>query len=679
MTDGIRPPEEQEYLELFESVPAPATMRRWDRVDLARLSSKRLGRSWAGLSRFDFRGHYLAIAVAAVMSLVVGSAGAAIGLHGRLSGGTAASTAGTPSARSFAAMAYDPVDHVTLLFGGQGSDGKDLADTWAWDGTSWRQVHPSTSPSARMRAQMAWDADRGRMVLFGGEAQGVGPVPQLAIACMPERPCPPLRVGGPLTDTWTWDGSNWRQEHPAHHPGFGFAQGMVDDPGTHKVILVSLAPAELQPGDGSAPAVASPPPAPCSGGQCGVSCSSWSSSGTGGSASGGGCAGSVPPLPTCRATASPKCPPILLPANGSGDAKGVPACEPPTSSQDGVSYECSTDTVTVTATASAGGPATGASSASAVPGALPVRPCFTLNTGETGCGLTTASAAFGWTGSDWTKVDSMQDGANAQLATDPRSGRPLALTQTVHVTCTPSGAAVSSGTRIATPCLECPPNAACAVAGSGSSVSIGAAAVKPPSALPDVCPAVACSNVGITVSLTEWTYDGMWHSSDVSGSLPQAVNAGKNPITEIATDSTDGSVVAIVGSNSNNSAQSWRFDGNQWSLVPGANTPYLVGASIAADPHGLVLFGGQNLGSRQMSQATYTWDGHRWTMHGTVQVSTPTPTATAAVSGPPQFSPASEPKQATSSSTTTVSSSSPTGTTGPATPGASSTPTPTPR
>jgi len=670
MTDEIRSSEEQEYAQLFESVPAPTGMRRWDRVDASTAASRRGLRRWVGLSRLDFRGRYLPIAVAAVISVVVGSAGAAIGLHGHLAGGTAAGTPGTPSARSFASMAYDPADHVTLLFGGQGADGKDLADTWAWDGSSWRQLHPSTSPSPRMRAQMAWDSDRGRMVLFGGEAQGTGPVPQLGIACVAERPCPPVRVGGPLTDTWTWDGNTWRQEHPAHHPGFGFAQGMVDDPGTHQVILVSLAPALLQPGDGSAPPVPSPPSMQCNGGQCGVTCSSWSSTGTGGTSSGGGCTRVVPPVPTCRATASLKCPPILLPANGSGDAKGVPACTPPTPSQDGMSYGCFTDSAT--ATASAGGAATGASSASAVPGALPVRPCYTLNSAAVDCGGMTATAAFGWNGSDWTKVDPIQDGAGTHLASDPGSGRPLALSQSVHVTCGASSAAGASGNRIALPCLECPPNAACAVAGSRGSASIGAAAVKPPAALPDVCPAVACSNVGITVSLKEWRFDGTWHSSDVSGALSQAVSSGKSPITELATDSTDGSVVAIVGSNSNNSAQSWRFDGNQWTLVPGANAPYLVGASIAADPHGLVLFGGQSLGSPQTSNATYTWDGHRWTVHGTAQASTPTPTATPAVSGPAQFSSTSESTQQTTSSSTVATgqatSSSATATTGKATP-----------
>ena len=58
-----------------------------------------------------------------------------------------------PPARSEHAMAYDPVNRRTVLFGGSNSPrydsdtpGELLDDTWVWDGTSWTQLFPETSP-----------------------------------------------------------------------------------------------------------------------------------------------------------------------------------------------------------------------------------------------------------------------------------------------------------------------------------------------------------------------------------------------------------------------------------------------------------------------------------------------------------------------------------------------------
>ena len=40
--------------------------------------------------------------------------------------------------------------------------------TWTWDGSTWTQQHPATSPSARSGASMAYDAATGNAVMFGG-------------------------------------------------------------------------------------------------------------------------------------------------------------------------------------------------------------------------------------------------------------------------------------------------------------------------------------------------------------------------------------------------------------------------------------------------------------------------------------------------------------------------------
>ena len=100
------------------------------------------------------------------------------------------SPATSPPAREDASMADDPATGQIMLFGGFVGSTNYLADTWAYDGTTWSQQSPATSPPARGGASMAYDAATGQMVLFGG-----------------------LTNGGFLADTWTY------QPVPATVPG----------------------------------------------------------------------------------------------------------------------------------------------------------------------------------------------------------------------------------------------------------------------------------------------------------------------------------------------------------------------------------------------------------------------------------------------------------------------------
>jgi hypothetical protein len=103
----------------------------------------------------------------------------------------------SPSARYSHAMAYDSVHGVTVLFGGANEPGySGFSDTWEWNGTTWTQRSPVTSPSARLAHVMAYDAAHGLTVLFGGVD----------------------RSGTYVTDTWEWDGANWAQRIPAISP-----------------------------------------------------------------------------------------------------------------------------------------------------------------------------------------------------------------------------------------------------------------------------------------------------------------------------------------------------------------------------------------------------------------------------------------------------------------------------
>jgi hypothetical protein len=47
-----------------------------------------------------------------------------------------------------------------------------LDDTWTWNGSTWTQQAPATSPPARVGASMAYDATASDIVLFGGYGTG---------------------------------------------------------------------------------------------------------------------------------------------------------------------------------------------------------------------------------------------------------------------------------------------------------------------------------------------------------------------------------------------------------------------------------------------------------------------------------------------------------------------------
>lgn len=272
---------------LFDGVVAPDGVRRWENepVELPRARGGRAALVRLPALRRPF-GRWAPLALAAAISIVVGVAGlVAGGVHlrgagtsGASDGGTAAGTAGLPPARLDPAVAYDPAMHAVVMFGGRDKDGKALSDTWAWDGTSWKQLHPATSPPARSGAGMAWDSADGRLVLAGGVgsidlspisnwtcststqsqdgravgggacsgsggvgfAEGCAAPPNAAAAKAPLPTCSPgpvppepIAIPPPPTvfdDTWTWDGSDWHAEHPAHNALPAVDVQMVTDP-----------------------------------------------------------------------------------------------------------------------------------------------------------------------------------------------------------------------------------------------------------------------------------------------------------------------------------------------------------------------------------------------------------------------------------------------------------------
>jgi hypothetical protein len=71
------------------------------------------------------------------------------------------------------------------------------------------------SPPARQASSMTYDAARSEVVLFGGYDSG----------------------GVHLSDTWTWDGSTWTEQHPVTSPSARDAPGLAYDALRDEVVL----------------------------------------------------------------------------------------------------------------------------------------------------------------------------------------------------------------------------------------------------------------------------------------------------------------------------------------------------------------------------------------------------------------------------------------------------------
>jgi hypothetical protein len=81
---------------------------------------------------------------------------------------------GAPSGYQFGAMVFDTGRGRAVMFGGAQARRPDApteltvyGSTWEWDGEAWRQVADS-GPSPRIDHAMAYDPYRDRTVLFGG-------------------------------------------------------------------------------------------------------------------------------------------------------------------------------------------------------------------------------------------------------------------------------------------------------------------------------------------------------------------------------------------------------------------------------------------------------------------------------------------------------------------------------
>lgn len=133
----------------------------------------------------------------------------------------------SPSPRYGVSMAFDSAHNVVVLFGGRAA-GQRVNDTWTWDGGNWTQLNPTTSPLPRFFGSMAYDAQDGVTELFGGDHLEPG-------------------LLGPINDTWTWDGNNWKRDWTSAAPSPRAGQAMVYQSASASTLMFGGSD-ELNPG-----------------------------------------------------------------------------------------------------------------------------------------------------------------------------------------------------------------------------------------------------------------------------------------------------------------------------------------------------------------------------------------------------------------------------------------------
>lgn len=192
-----------------------------------------------------------------------------------------------PPGRAYTSMLYNPISGKVFMFGGNGytSDWNQIDDTWEWDGTNWTQLPTPTAPSPRYGHAMTYDAARNEIVLFGGmldttnpslspstfysdtwawdgtrwkqKTTAVSPAARWAhqmgydpnlkqVVMIGGQGAKDISVSPPFTwdidmheETWTWDGTSWQQRFPNKSPEFSYAYGMIYD-ATLKTLVVHL-------------------------------------------------------------------------------------------------------------------------------------------------------------------------------------------------------------------------------------------------------------------------------------------------------------------------------------------------------------------------------------------------------------------------------------------------------
>jgi hypothetical protein len=111
-----------------------------------------------------------------------------------------------------------------VLFGGISGvwGAAPLDDTWIWNGSEWHRYDGEIHPSGRWWPAMGYDPISKELILYGGSQGG-------ALGSGPEA------FGS--SETWAWDGINWRILTPSQAPGPRWGVSMAVDRNRNQLLL----------------------------------------------------------------------------------------------------------------------------------------------------------------------------------------------------------------------------------------------------------------------------------------------------------------------------------------------------------------------------------------------------------------------------------------------------------
>ncbi|MHB8717381.1 MAG: hypothetical protein ACYDAC_00605 [Candidatus Dormibacteria bacterium] len=143
---------------------------------------------------------------AAGLALAAGATAGLLSLR-QASSPAALSHVALPGARRSAAMAFDSVGGVTVLYGGFDANGHNLYDTWLWSGSAWSPLPASGLQPQLVNPSMADDPADAGVILVGAAVAGH------EIRCAPDAvSCTePDYHGVAMTETWLLSAGAWRE------------------------------------------------------------------------------------------------------------------------------------------------------------------------------------------------------------------------------------------------------------------------------------------------------------------------------------------------------------------------------------------------------------------------------------------------------------------------------------
>ncbi len=127
-------------------------------------------------------------------------------------------TSVAPPATGNTTLVYDDQMGAVLFLGDTFYSNNQPEQTWIWDGSVWTHLHPAHEPSNRSNVAIAYDPATKQVVMFGGISSLGKNTPM-------------------LSDTWTWDGTDWTQQHPATSPPARDDAALAYDATTNQLVM----------------------------------------------------------------------------------------------------------------------------------------------------------------------------------------------------------------------------------------------------------------------------------------------------------------------------------------------------------------------------------------------------------------------------------------------------------